>query len=102
MGVCLLLPWKDQPSVASTWGQLCRSASLFPSLGLANGLAFASGACAYVHVNPGIPKWSLAFGVHPSTVGCSTSGWVSLMRRAGGSNGSDISWSPKSLLVGLL
>ncbi len=74
LGVCFLFPWKDQPSVASTWGLPCRSASQIPSLGLANGLVFAFDACVCAPVSLGIPKWNLAFGVRPSTVSCSTSG----------------------------
>jgi hypothetical protein len=100
--VCLFFPWKDHPSIISTWGLMCRSASLFLSPGLANGLAFASGVYACVPFSPRILKWNLAFGVGPFTMNCSASGWVSLLRRARGSNGSDISWSLKSLLVGLL
>ncbi len=42
------------------------------------------------------------FGVWPPTEGCSSSGWVSLLERAKGSEGSDISWSLKLLFVGLL
>jgi hypothetical protein len=106
--VCPLFPWKDQPSVASTWGLPCRSVSLFPSprlvnrLAFVNGLAFAFGVCACAPVSLSVPKWSLAFGVRPFIVGCSASGWVSLLRLAGDFDGSDISWSLRSLLVGLL
>jgi len=95
--MCLLFPWKDQLSVASTWGLPCRSVSLFPSprlangLAFVNGLAFASGVCACALINLGILKWGLAFGVKPSTVGCSASGWVLLLRLAGDFDGSDIS-----------
>jgi len=102
LGVCLLFPWKDHPSIASTWGLLCRLTSLFPSPELANGLAFASSVCVCVPFSLGNPKWSLAFGVEPPAVSCSASGWVSLLRRVGGSNGFDISWSLRLLLVNLL
>jgi hypothetical protein len=47
-------------------------------------------------------KVNLSFDVCPPVVGCSSLGWISLLERAEGYEGLDISWSLKSLLVGLL
>ncbi len=102
LGVCLLLPWKAHPSVASPCGLFSLPTFLQLSLGLANGLAHASVAFAHGLVRSRSPKWSLALGVGPPPLRSSAFDYAPSLWQTGLSEDFGISWSLISLLVSLL